>query len=91
MGSEIGKALYSSQGLTSSYLTCMNESCLILLKVNIFGADKNSPPGAEPTVNHLVSVDEFILTNIFPSNLTNLIACVKKKVFLAVRTAGASQ
>ena len=39
------------------------------IQVNIFGADKNSPPGAEPTVNYLVSVDEFILTNIFPSNL----------------------
>ena len=47
----------------------MKTSRRSLQKVNIFGADKNSPPGAKPTVNYLVSFDEFILTNIFPSNL----------------------
>lgn len=30
---------------------------------------KSSPPGADPSVNYLVNVDQFILTNIFPSNL----------------------
>ena len=40
-----------------------------MLSVNIYGAGQNSPPGADPKINYLVSVDEFILTNIFPSNL----------------------
>lgn len=33
------------------------------------GGMKSSPPGADPSVNYLVNVDQFILTNIFPSNL----------------------